>query len=136
MFWLLVIINLIRFLVLAAIFCTLSCGYSRCSECHAIYIKSYGPTFSLLQYYNSVFTGSLWNEPQTVTVLLGDQASWRKITNSCFKNGINKLSLIMIMIFFHKFLHNILIMNVLSNAPRMVLQTTSTRTKALYCVSL
>ena len=33
MFWLVVVINPIRFLVLAALLCTLSCGYSRYTEC-------------------------------------------------------------------------------------------------------
>ena len=38
-FRLLEIINPIRFLVVAVMLCTLSCGYSRCTECHAIYFK-------------------------------------------------------------------------------------------------
>jgi len=45
MFWLLVIINPIRFLVLVAMLCTLSCGYSSCTECHAIYFKPIIPPF-------------------------------------------------------------------------------------------
>jgi len=39
MFRLLVIINLIRFLVLVAMLCTLSFGYNRYTECHAMHFK-------------------------------------------------------------------------------------------------
>jgi len=41
----LVIINPIRFLVLAVMLCTLSCGYSRCTECRAMYFKTMVPPF-------------------------------------------------------------------------------------------
>jgi len=34
-----VIINPMYFFVLVAMLCTLSCGYSRCTDCHAIYFK-------------------------------------------------------------------------------------------------
>ena len=34
-----VIVNPIRFLISAAMLCTLSCGYRRCTECQTIYFK-------------------------------------------------------------------------------------------------
>ena len=61
MFWLLVIIKPIRFLVFAAMLCTLLCGYRSCKECHAKYFKPMVLPFLSLALIISKLRGRTWN---------------------------------------------------------------------------